>query len=550
MTIKRLDEALPFTTRTELGPWLDRMLDEVEARLQNVEVAQATVDQTMALIRDIALARINETITPLVIEVTDNIRNIANMFTATITEPHTVILGDQTFIVDDGERATFAPLDYVIIRCISDDTAAMIGAVDSYNPVTGELAVNVQIITGTGSHTDWKVAVSAPPDLVHAARTDDPHHSAAQAEAVIRDGIATAYDTLFKLKGYVDTADLTKAPLASPALTGLPTAPTPPLNDSSTRLATTAAVVAQINKVIGAAPGALDTLQELAAALGSDPNYATTVTNALATKAPITGPMRGQCRLVYNAAASIRLACFNGNQIWVNGAWLTIPQAGVIAANTGIMLNGVAGQSLAASIPYLVSCYNNAGAPALAYWTLATGHGVHTDGTEIITGQAGHTLVGMVRTVGAAAFSDTDQYRFVSSWFNKRRRRAFMTMPQASYSVGANPYYEPDATFRPYFLTLSDADTIHVDVWSEMQQAAKAFSSYLAFAVDDATARYPLYYANPEISYTVPQKVGGSFIVAAEGEHHVKFLTGIASGASTLTITGSGFTNISVEYDG
>lgn len=49
------------------------------------------------------------------------------------------------------------------------------------------------------------------------------------------------------------------------------------------------AVAAQIASLISAAPGALDTLNELAAALGNDPNFATTMTNALATKAALVG---------------------------------------------------------------------------------------------------------------------------------------------------------------------------------------------------------------------------------------------------------------------
>jgi hypothetical protein len=49
--------------------------------------------------------------------------------------------------------------------------------------------------------------------------------------------------------------------------------------------ATDAEVTAAINAVIDAAPGTLDTLNELAAALGDDPNFATTLTNQIATKA-------------------------------------------------------------------------------------------------------------------------------------------------------------------------------------------------------------------------------------------------------------------------
>ena len=75
-----------------------------------------------------------------------------------------------------------------------------------------------------------------------------------------------------------------RAPLASPALTGAPTAPTAAAGTNTTQIASTAFVQAALATLIDAAPGALDTLNELAAALGDDPNFATTITNGLADK--------------------------------------------------------------------------------------------------------------------------------------------------------------------------------------------------------------------------------------------------------------------------
>jgi hypothetical protein len=75
-----------------------------------------------------------------------------------------------------------------------------------------------------------------------------------------------------------------KAALASPAFTGVPTAPTAAPGTNTTQLATTAFVIAVRDALLNSAPGALDTLDELAAALGDDANFATTVTNALAGK--------------------------------------------------------------------------------------------------------------------------------------------------------------------------------------------------------------------------------------------------------------------------
>ncbi|HFJ0965509.1 TPA: phage tail protein, partial [Salmonella enterica] len=79
----------------------------------------------------------------------------------------------------------------------------------------------------------------------------------------------------------------TKAPLDSPALTGTPTAPTPETTAAGIEIATAAFVAAKVARLVGSAPEALDTLKELADALGNDPNFATTVLNKLAGKQPL-----------------------------------------------------------------------------------------------------------------------------------------------------------------------------------------------------------------------------------------------------------------------
>ncbi|EPC3578833.1 phage tail protein [Citrobacter braakii] len=74
------------------------------------------------------------------------------------------------------------------------------------------------------------------------------------------------------------------APKASPTFTGTPTAPTPANSDNSKKLATTEFVAKALEALAGSAPETLDTLKELADALGNDPNFATTVLNKLAEK--------------------------------------------------------------------------------------------------------------------------------------------------------------------------------------------------------------------------------------------------------------------------
>jgi microcystin-dependent protein len=95
-------------------------------------------------------------------------------------------------------------------------------------------------------------------------------------------------------KGLMSASDKTSldgaAPKVSPALTGIPTAPTAPAGTNTTQLATTAFVSTAVADVVGGAPAALNTLAELAAAVGNDANYATTNANALALKAPLASP--------------------------------------------------------------------------------------------------------------------------------------------------------------------------------------------------------------------------------------------------------------------
>ncbi|ECB1672795.1 phage tail protein, partial [Salmonella enterica subsp. enterica serovar Cotham] len=79
----------------------------------------------------------------------------------------------------------------------------------------------------------------------------------------------------------------TKAPLDSPAFTGTPTTPTPPDDAKGLQTANAEFVRKLIAALVGSVPESLDTLQELADALGNDPNFATTIVNKLAGKQPL-----------------------------------------------------------------------------------------------------------------------------------------------------------------------------------------------------------------------------------------------------------------------
>ncbi|EAV2542656.1 phage tail protein [Salmonella enterica] len=147
------------------------------------------------------------------------------------------------------------------------------------------------------------------------------------------------------------------APKASPTFTGTPTAPTPANSDNSKKLATTEFVAKELAALAGSAPETLDTLKELADALGNDPNFATTVLNKLAEKlakdqhgADIPDPALFVKNLGLGEAAK-RDVGTGDNQIPDMGAfasgsgWFRLPggyivQFGTFAGNTTRFISG------------------------------------------------------------------------------------------------------------------------------------------------------------------------------------------------------------------
>lgn len=79
-----------------------------------------------------------------------------------------------------------------------------------------------------------------------------------------------------------------KANKHSPNFTGKPSSPTPPKDSNDTSISTTAWVRDAIAELVGSSPETLNTLAELAEALGNDPNFATTITGELAQKQPLS----------------------------------------------------------------------------------------------------------------------------------------------------------------------------------------------------------------------------------------------------------------------
>ncbi|WP_241359477.1 phage tail protein [Escherichia coli] len=136
----------------------------------------------------------------------------------------------------------------------------------------------------------------------------------------------------------INNALALKAPLSSPALTGTPTAPTAAQSVNNTQIATTAFVKSAIAGMVGSAPAALDTLNELAAALGNDPNFATTMLNALAGKQPLDNTLTN----------------LSGKDVAGLLAYLGLGEAAKMSA-AALVING---NTLTAKIPVVINGVN------------------------------------------------------------------------------------------------------------------------------------------------------------------------------------------------
>ena len=215
------------------------------------------------------------------------------------------------------------------------DTAALATKVYADGAVTVALSSVAADLSGHNSTTANVHGIADTSALATKSYADgavNAHNLATNAHGV-------ADLTALATTAYVDTADNLKAALASPSFTGTPTAPTAAAGTNTTQIATTEFVGSAVAALVASSPAALDTLNELATALGSDANFATTMTNALALKASLTDLSSATLSSFNNKTTSYTLVLSDeGNMVEMDSSsanTVTIPPASSVAFNVG-----------------------------------------------------------------------------------------------------------------------------------------------------------------------------------------------------------------------
>lgn len=212
--------------------------------------------------------------------------DLGQLFEAASASTLTVATGEVTLVVADADKPRFSAPGWILLTATDEDDVWMLGRRVSYDRPSGLLVVDVDRVAGLGETASaWSIAAASEGAVPTASDGDY------SADEIVVSPTVLGENRVQAVLAALVTALAAKAPLADAALTGTPTAPTATLGTDTTQIATTAFVKAAVDALLGGTPGALDTLNELAEALGDDANFAATVTTALAGKQPLAAAL-------------------------------------------------------------------------------------------------------------------------------------------------------------------------------------------------------------------------------------------------------------------
>lgn len=200
-----------------------------------------------------------------------------------------------------------------------------------------------------------------------------------------------------------------KANIASPTFTGTPAAPTASAGTNTTQISTCAFVTAAIANLIGTVPGALDTLQEIDAAINNDASFAATITTQLALKAPLASPALTGTPTAPTAAAATNTTQVATTAYVVTALGSYVPTTRTLTGSGAIQIGGSnSAQALSGNltISIVASSASVPGSMSAAHYTLVNGAtAAATNSTLVLRDGSGGATYGGTLSGAAATFS-------------------------------------------------------------------------------------------------------------------------------------------------
>lgn len=138
----------------------NRRFEDVDLRVGKNEDALLDVGAVANQVEALALDRLNNVITPLIIQTQDRLKTIPNLFEAHSGSSVTVGIGAKSFVIDETDRETWAVADLVLVSVADDPDTWMSGRVLSFDRQVGLLHLDIDDAQGSGTFSDWTFALA------------------------------------------------------------------------------------------------------------------------------------------------------------------------------------------------------------------------------------------------------------------------------------------------------------------------------------------------------------------------------------------------------
>lgn len=250
-----------------------------------------------------------------------------------------------------------------------------------------------------------------------------------------------------------------------------------------------------------------------------------------------SGTYQGQpiaAYLEYVSATSIKLAPSGGDTIIIDGLLFTLPNTGLTSGLSNVYVNGVSGQSLAASTVYDVFVFNNSGTLTFDFWSTG-GHITDTStGNVGIEVRNNGGVPDSTRTyVGKIAMNAVPQFQpqgtGVISWLNRKAIAVDGPGAAGPYTTSGG-LAEITTTARQFFLTFG-IDAVTIIASAVVSNNTANSGAELGISLDGTVKSALPAFISPAINVSSEPSTA-AFQVPAEGRHYISPMGAAVNGGT------------------